>query len=167
MAHEPEGPEPCPHTPEPAAEKAPEASPDAVSGAVPEKAPGRADDFDALVASWQAEGTVPRWPGGADDGAVPPAPAGPPEIDPRLDPEEHYVPPEPPPLPKLGAAVGVGLVLVAIGIILIAAPSWIGTSSVYGLPLGLVAIAAGITWLLMRLWQPASTDGEPDDDGTL
>ncbi|MCE0764498.1 hypothetical protein LWC35_16505 [Pseudonocardia kujensis] len=125
------------------------------------------DPFEQVVASWKAEGTVPHWPGGAHDGAAP-APPPVPEIDPRLDPEEHYVPPEPPPLPRVGAAVGVGLVLVVLGIVLVAAPQWIGMSSVYGLPLGLVAIAGGLTWLLMRLWQPADEDMDPyDDDGTV
>jgi hypothetical protein len=125
------------------------------------------DPFEQVVASWKAEGTVPHWPGGAHDGAAPEPPPVP-EIDPRLDPEEHYVPPEPPPLPRVGAAVGVGLVLVVLGIVLVAAPQWIGMSSVYGLPLGLVAIAGGLTWLLMRLWQPADEDGDPyDDEGTV
>jgi hypothetical protein len=125
------------------------------------------DPFEQVVASWKAEGTVPHWPGGPDDGAPPPPPPVP-EIDPGLDPEEHYVPPEPPPLPRVGAAVGVGLVLVALGIILVAAPQWIGMSSVYGLPLGLVSIAGGLTWLLMRLWQPADEDVDPyDDEGTV
>lgn len=167
-ANEPDG-EPCRHAgeePEPAASAAP--APHAPEDRPAPPAPGGApDEFEALVASWKAEGTVPHWPGGAQDGAPVPPPTGPPEIDPRLDPEEHFVPPEPPPLPKIGAAVGVGLVLMALGIILIAAPSWLGTSSVYGLPLGLVTIAAGITWLLMRLWQPSGTDDDPDDDGTF
>jgi hypothetical protein len=141
------------------------------------------DPFEQVVASWKAEGTVPRWPGGAQDGApdvadpvvdvdavagAAPVPPPVPEIEPRLDPEEHYVPPEPPPLPRVGAAVAVGLVLVVLGIILVAAPQWIGMSSVYGLPLGLVAIAGGLTWLLMRLWQPADEDVDPyDDEGTV
>ncbi|MFC5952345.1 hypothetical protein ACFQH9_29175 [Pseudonocardia lutea] len=138
------------------------------------------DPFEQVVASWKAEGTVPRWPGeepddaaegrGTEAGPRPAAPPAPPapEIDPRLDPEEHYIPPDPPPLPRVGAAVGVGLVLVVLGIVLVAAPQWIGMSSVYGLPLGLVAIAGGLTWLLMRLWQPADEDVDPyDDEGTV
>jgi hypothetical protein len=167
------------------------------------------DPFEQVVASWKAEGTVPRWPDGAQPGGAQPGGAQPdgaqpgddpvgtdptgsdptgadptvgpipeqtaarvpppaPRIDPRLDPEEHYVPPDPPPLPRVGAAVGVGLVLVVLGIILVAAPQWIGMSSVYGLPLGLVAIAGGLTWLLMRLWQPADEDVDPyDDEGTV
>jgi hypothetical protein len=133
------------------------------------------DEFDALVAGWKAEGTVPEWP----DLPPAPAPVAPepaPHLDPsmdsrpdpRLDPDDHYVPPEPPPLPRIGAAVAVGLVLVALGIVLIAAPQWIGMSSIYGLPLGLVSIAGGLTWLLMRLWQPVTTDDDPyDDEGTV
>jgi hypothetical protein len=125
-----------------------------------------ATSFEDVVASWKAEGTVPVWPGGPGDGAGAPPPATP-EIEPRLDPEEHFMPPEPPPLPRMGAAAAVGLVLVAAGIILIAAPQWLGMSSIYGLPLGLVAIAGGLTWLLMRLWQPATEDDPYEDDGTV
>jgi len=145
---------------------------------------GGAASFDEIVASWRAEGTVPDWPGAsgdpdADRGDAPvadgtpviplPAPVRPgPSVDPLQETDEHYVPPEPPPLPKLGVAAVVGLVLVAIGIVLTAAPQWLGMSSVYGLPLGLVAIAGGLTWLLMRLWQPVPDD-DPygEDDGTV
>jgi hypothetical protein len=127
--------------------------------------------FDAIVASWKAEGTVPEWPGGPQDLTPPAAPVAPapavPASEPQVDPEDHYVPPEPPPLPRVGAAAAVGLVLVALGIVLIAAPQWLGMSSVYGLPLGLVAIAGGLTWLLMRLWQPTGEDDPFPDDGTL
>lgn len=126
--------------------------------------------FDDIVASWKADGTVPEWPGeqpAAEPVAAPPPVVRPgPAADPLSDRDDHYVPPEPPPLPKLGAAAVVGLVLVALGIILIAAPQWIGMSGVYGLPLGLVAIAGGLTWLLMRLWQPTAEDPY-DDEGTV
>jgi hypothetical protein len=117
--------------------------------------------FDDIVAAWKQEGTVPAWP---DEQPEPVRPG--PVADPLAE-AEHYVPPEPPPLPRLGAAVAVGLVLVALGIVLIAAPQWIGMSGVYGLPLGLVAIAGGLTWLLMRLWQPADEPGPFDDEGTV
>jgi hypothetical protein len=123
--------------------------------------------FDDIVASWKADGTVPEWPSEPEPEPVAPPIVRPgPAADPLSEREDHYVPPEPPPLPKLGAAAAVGLVLVALGIILIAAPQWIGMSGVYGLPLGLVAIAGGLTWLLMRLWQPTAEDPY-DDDGTV
>lgn len=132
--------------------------------------------FEDIVASWKADGTVPEWPDERPAAAetiepsappvAPPAVRPGPAVDPLSDREDHYVPPEPPPLPKLGVAAAVGLVLVALGIILIAAPQWIGMSGVYGLPLGLVAIAGGLTWLLMRLWQPTAEDPR-DDEGTV
>ncbi|GAA4546073.1 hypothetical protein [Pseudonocardia xishanensis] len=132
---------------------------------------GGASSFDDIVASWRAEGTVPDWPT-APTAVEPPAPVAPtrpgPAVDPLRESDEHYVPPEPPPLPRLGAAAVVGLALVAIGIVLIAAPQWLGMSSLYGLPLGLVAIAGGLTWLLMRLWQPTPEDDPySEDDGTV
>lgn len=141
---------------------------------------GEPDEFDRLVAAWRAEGTVPDWP--TCDGEAPapeparmpdPAPApGPlPAIDPadaavepvRDDVDEHFVPPEPPPLPRVGPAVAVGLVLLGLGLLLLIAPSVIGVPPGYGLPLGLVAIAAGLTWLLLRLWQSDEEQAGPGD----
>ncbi len=52
---------------------------------------------------------------------------------------------------------------------LLASPSWVGVPSVYGLPLGLLCLAAGLGWLVLRLWparrQPGDGDGE--DDGAV
>ncbi len=74
--------------------------------------------------------------------------------------EEHFVPPEPPPLPRLGPPILVGLTLIALGLVLVSFPGWVGVPQVYGLPLGLVAIAAGLGWLVLRLW-PDNADGGP------
>ena len=86
--------------------------------------------------------------------------------------DEHFVPPEPPPLPRHGAADLVGLTLIALGLVLVTFPGWVGVPQVYGLPLGLVAIAAGLGWLVLRLWPdpddvppPLYLDDPDDPDG--
>lgn len=111
----------------------------------------------------------------------PPAPSPPPEEDreperpPAAEPrgatapdlsvpdplaDEHFVPPEPPPLPRIGPPMLVGLTLIGLGLVLVTFPGWVGVPQVYGLPLGLVAIAAGLGWLVLRLW-PDHSDGTP------
>ncbi len=70
------------------------------------------------------------------------------------------MPPEPPPLPRMGPPILVGLTLIVLGLVLVTFPGWVGVPQVYGLPLGLVAIAAGLGWLVLRLW-PDNSDGKP------
>jgi hypothetical protein len=93
-----------------------------------------------------------------NDVADPLPPAAEPAADPLAD--EHFVPPEPPPLPRLGPPILVGLTLIVLGLVLVTFPGWVGVPQVYGLPLGLVAIASGLGWLVLRLW-PDSSDGSP------
>jgi hypothetical protein len=192
--------------------------------------------FDAIVASWRADGDVPEWPedrvdnapadppseptadrstgrAGADlyadhpgtdrrdttardersgqqTGRTDPLPADPPTTDDAAtanrsdlpkgkqgsadDPvaDEHFVPPEPPPLPRMGPPIIVGLTLIGLGLVLVSFPGWVGVPQVYGLPLGLVAIAAGLGWLVLRLWPdpddvppPLYLDDPDDPDG--
>jgi hypothetical protein len=97
---------------------------------------------------------------------APPTAAGPEPVD------EHFVPPEPPPLPRLGPPILVGLTLIALGLVLVSFPGWVGVPQVYGLPLGLVALAAGLGWLVLRLWPdpddvppPLYLDDPDDPDG--
>ncbi|ODU01154.1 MAG: hypothetical protein ABS81_21405 [Pseudonocardia sp. SCN 72-86] len=145
------------------------------------------DEFDRIVAAWRTEGPVPQWP---DEAAPAPAPERPararddeptpargitrPQADDRSadsevdEPDEHFVPPEPPPLPRLGPPAIVGIALLALGLLLVVAPSVLGMSSVYGLPLGLLSLAAGLGWLVLRLWPtPADDDPDEDDDGAV
>lgn len=141
---------------------------DAEDGSHPEPArPEGSDAFEAIVSGWQREGAVPRWPeGDRDPDPLPP----PPEPAPRSRPEdEHFVPPEPPPLPRLGPPAAVGLGLLLLGIVLCVAPNVVGVPSTYGLPLGLVALASGLGWLVLRLWPdpPPRGDGDGEDDGAV
>jgi hypothetical protein len=77
--------------------------------------------------------------------------------------EGHFVPPEPPPLPKPRASTIGGISLVLVGVLLLAAPGLAGAASTVSLPLGLVAISGGIGWLLFQMRQ--SPPRHEDDDG--
>lgn len=157
---------------------------DDTGDAIPDRAdsPGPQDDaFDRIVASWRDEGSVPSWPdtptspstapAPPDDVAPPATPAAPPPpavhrpgSEQPID-DDHFHPPEPPPLPRPGPPALVGAVLIGIGLLLVALPETLGLSSLYGLPLGLVGIAAGLTWLVMRMWPSDDDDEHYTDDG--
>jgi hypothetical protein len=136
-----------------------------------------ADQFEAIVAGWRREGVVPAWP--ADDRPPAEPPRTPPiampavpvlrpaSFPPEADPErfEHFVPPEPPPLPRIGPPAVVGFALLALGLVLVTVPGWVGVPSVYGLPLGLLALASGLGWLVLRLWPGPPDERDADDDG--
>ncbi|OZM75708.1 hypothetical protein [Pseudonocardia sp. MH-G8] len=138
------------------------------------------DEFEAIVAGWRREGQVPEWPPDIDpaarsfespralDPSPPPDPAPPAPLPTPLPDDEHFVPPEPPPLPRLGPPALVGLTLLALGLVLVVSPGLLGVSEQYGLPLGLVGLAAGLGWLVLRLWpDPPDRGGGEDDDGAI
>jgi hypothetical protein len=132
-----------------------------------------ADQFEAIIAGWRREGMVPTWP--ADDHPPTEPPRTPPLPAPPVAPAraarpaepdtgwDHFVPPEPPPLPRIGPPAVVGFTLLVLGLTLVVAPSLLGMSDVYGLPLGLLALASGLGWLVLRLW-PAPPDERGGDD---
>jgi hypothetical protein len=147
--------------------------PDEPSGSGDRGPDHTADQFEAIVAGWRREGAVPLWPG--DDRP----PVEPPRTPPRPIPPvgamrpvpaetdglDHFVPPEPPPLPRIGPPALVGFTLLALGLTLVTAPDVVGVSSVYGLPLGLLSLASGLGWLVLRLWPGPPDDRDEDDDG--
>jgi len=138
-----------------------------------------ADEFEAIVAGWRREGAVPAWPG--DDRPSTEPPRTPPFAVPPVDatpvapvhrphepePErfEHFVPPEPPPLPRIRPPAAVGITLLVLGLTLVIAPGVVGISNVHGLPLGLLALASGLGWLVLRLWPAPPDEHDEDDDG--
>jgi hypothetical protein len=79
--------------------------------------------------------------------------------------EEHYVPPEPPPFPRPHAGTVAGMVLIALGLLLLIVPTIIGLGTRIGTPLGLVALAAGIGWLVLRIRHGNPPDHGERDDG--
>jgi len=127
------------------------------------------DEFDAIVAELRRDGHVPEWPAAAEPAGslFESRPVPTPEPAPAAD-DEHFVPPEPPPLPRLGPPALVGLALIVIGLVLVVAPGWLGVADPYGLPLGLVGLAAGLGWLVLRLWpDPPDRSDDGDDDGAV
>ena len=81
--------------------------------------------------------------------------------------EGHYVPPDPPPLPRLRPATLFGILLMAIGVLLLAGPSLIGLAPRIATPLALVALTAGIGWLILRMRQGPPPDSGWDDGAQL
>ena len=73
--------------------------------------------------------------------------------------------PRPPPLPRIGPPAAVGITLLVLGLTLVIAPGVVGVSNVYGLPLGLLTLAAGLGWLVLRLWPAPPDERDGDDDG--
>jgi hypothetical protein len=137
-----------------------------------------ADEFEAIVAGWRREGAVPTWPGDdrppTEPPHTPPFPAPPVSAapvfphrphEPETDRFDHFVPPEPPPLPRIGPPAAVGITLLVLGLTLVIAPNVVGISNVYGLPLGLLALASGLGWLVLRLWPAPPDERDDDDDG--
>ena len=133
--------------------------PDEQDGCDPGRHGGSEDTdtaFAGIVAEWRAEPDAPRWPADADrvlDSPVPSRTAGHRRQDNRQDTgdEEHFEPPEPPPLPVPRPRTLGGMLLIIIGMLLLIRPSVLSLSDVAGTPLGLLAITAGIGWLVLGL----------------
>lgn len=81
--------------------------------------------------------------------------------------DEHFVPPEPPPLPRLRPGTIFGILLLAVGVLLLAGPNLIGLAPRVATPLALVALAAGIGWLVLRMRQGPPPDSGWDDGAQL
>ena len=79
--------------------------------------------------------------------------------DPAAD-TEHYVPPEPPPLPRPGKGAFIVLLFFLAGLFLLIVPNLIGLSAAIGTPLGILSLATAIALLLLRVKQsPHDGDG--------
>lgn len=86
-----------------------------------------------------------------------------PEDEPAWLDEEHYVPPNPPPLPRPTAPIVLGLLLVALGISLFAFGDQLGFASTMSLFLGVTSIIAALVLFVMRLRDRR----DEDDDGAV
>jgi hypothetical protein len=131
----------------------------------PEAAAVRSDlDEDAewarIVSAFEAEHGRPT---GTEQPADSPPP--PPHEPAVLDrPDEHFEPPVPPPIPAPAPASLYAVLIVAAGLLLVAAPGVLGLSSDLGLVLGLAAITGGVAMLVSRMRDRSPDDG---DDGAV
>ncbi|HEV2782949.1 MAG TPA: hypothetical protein VGX25_26470 [Actinophytocola sp.] len=91
----------------------------------------------APIAAWRGHDTEWDWSWGTDD--------------------EHYVPPEPPPLPRLRPLTIVALLLVVAGVLLLI-PDLIGLDRRIGTPIALLALTSGFGLLFLRIRRTPPTD---------
>lgn len=75
--------------------------------------------------------------------------------------DEHYVPPEPPPLPKPRKGAFIVLLFFVVGLLLLISPGLIGLTSTIGTPLGMLALAIGIALGLLRVKQGPPDGADP------
>jgi len=80
--------------------------------------------------------------------------------DPAED-DEHYQPPEPPPLPRWRKGAFVVLLFFVVGLLLLIAPNLIGVGPALANPLGILALATGIALLLLRVRQGPPPGADP------
>lgn len=81
------------------------------------------------------------------------------------DADEHFVPPEPPPLPRpTSSMIIVGLFFV-VGLVLLITPSLIGIGTVVATPLGILSLAAGLGFLLLHARDDNRPPGSDPQNG--
>jgi hypothetical protein len=104
------------------------------------------------------------------DAAVPPSPRSEPDAgrsEPPAARREHFVPPEAPPLPRIGFSSLLGLLLLVVGVVLLALPALVGGGLAgFGLVPGLLAMAAGLGWLVVGM-RRSSDDAGGSGEGVL
>jgi hypothetical protein len=135
---------------------------------VPERARLRRDlDEDAewarIVAAFEAEHGQTTVEDSPADTPLPPPPA-PAEPDVLDRPDEHFEPPPPPKVPLPKPSTLYSFLLVAVGLVLIWAPSVIGLSDDVGLVLGFAAVVGGVATAVARMRDSSADDG---DDGAV
>ncbi|HEY3714963.1 MAG TPA: hypothetical protein VGL39_10590 [Jatrophihabitantaceae bacterium] len=81
------------------------------------------------------------------------------------DDEEHYVPPAPPPLPRLAGATVFALFVLALSIVLLAIGDNFGLDPDFAFLAGVAGILVGAGMLIMRL--RARPPDDEDDDGAV
>jgi hypothetical protein len=132
--------------------------------------------FAEIVASLERDGMGANWPDPPefDETADEPVAAGiRPEGQPRVavpeEPEEdeHFVPPEPPPLPRLRAGTIAALVVIVIGVVLLVVPQLFGLSTQVSVPAALVVLCGGVGWLVLRIRPGPPPDSGWDDGAVL
>ena len=83
--------------------------------------------------------------------------------DDPADDDEHYVPPEPPPLPRPKLGAFLILLLFLAGLFLLILPGVIGVGPTVATPLGILALATAIALLLLRVRQGPPPGADPSN----
>jgi hypothetical protein len=83
--------------------------------------------------------------------------------DDPADDDEHYVPPEPPPLPRPKMGAFLILLLFLAGLFLLILPGAIGVGPTVATPLGILALATSIALLLLRVRQGPPPGADPSN----
>jgi hypothetical protein len=120
-------------------------------------------EFANIIAQWRAEPDAPHWPADEDRAPESPHPVPTAPTEHRDGDGDHFEPPEPPPLPMPRPRTLGGMLLLAVGVLLLIQPGLPGLGETGGTALGLLVITAGIGWLVLGL-----RDGPPPegwDDG--
>ncbi|WP_433781779.1 hypothetical protein ACQPX6_18360 [Actinomycetospora sp. CA-101289] len=132
-------------------------------GGQPDLAPGRTDGPIARPTPPTPPSPRPESRTSRTERPTPPRAHTPPPED------EHYVPPEPPPLPRLGLSSLLGLALLVVGVVLLAVPGLLGGPVGLGIVPGLLAMTAGLGWLVfgLRRGRDEGPATDPDDGAVL
>ncbi|WP_370942918.1 hypothetical protein AB5J62_28055 [Amycolatopsis sp. cg5] len=81
--------------------------------------------------------------------------------DDPADDNEHYVPPEPPPLPRPRKGAFIVLLFFVIGLVLLIWPNVLGLGTTLATPLGILSLATAIALLLLRVRQGPPDGADP------
>ena len=76
--------------------------------------------------------------------------------------EDHFTPPEPPPLPIPRPRTVGGVALLAVGVLLLMGPNLLGLDEGVATPLGLLALTTAIGWLVIGLRSGPPPEGWDD-----
>ena len=132
--------------------------------------------FAEIVAGWRSAPDAPSWPaeeqaagGDAAGGAAALEPDEIPVLgdSAALGDDDHYVPPEPPPLPTLQPRTIGGLLVLAAGVLLLLAPGVLGVAERLATPFGLLTLTGGFVWLALGLRSGPPPDSCWDDGAQL
>lgn len=81
------------------------------------------------------------------------------------DDDEHFVPPEPPPLPRPTGSMVIVALFFGVGLLLLIAPGVIGLATTVATPLGILALAAGLGFTLLHARDDNRPPGSDPSNG--
>ena len=139
-----------------------------VEPAKPEHGHRHPDTFDDIIAAWVSEGTVSSWP---DDEVPPPDPSGTPRTPAQhilaaraalAWATEHSLWPVRAVHAHFGVTVSVCLTLLGSGALVLVVPGILTQPPALAPSTGLMLIALGLGWIVLRSWSTDTIDGDHD-----